>query len=143
MGIKSRFGGTDVTKQYLMPPSLMTLFDNALPMGTIMEKRVFRQKHLPDYEKFTVPVGDVLCSIRPAWTDYHYSPNTHLIIVGHILFCHVDPHKSWYFQPSARLWNEDPKDRLRQFKNLINRATKRAGKAPSFDALQVGGPNLA
>jgi hypothetical protein len=129
MGIKSRFGGGDVSQQYIMPPNLITLFELALPMGTIMEKKLFREKHLPDYERLKLPIGgEMELSIRPAWTDYHYSPHTHLIVVGHILFCHIDREKGWYYQPSTRLWDEDPKSRMRQFKNLVNRATRRAGK---------------
>ncbi len=128
MPIMSRFREGDVQQQYVMPSSLMQLFDKALPMGTIMEKREFKEK-LSFYESYTVKVGELDLSCRPAWVDYYPQPKTHLMIVGHILFCHINSAKGWYYQPSTRLFSEDPKARLAQFKTLINRAQRQAGVA--------------
>lgn len=115
--------GANVTAQHLLPTPLLSLFEKVLPMGTIMEKQEFKKKHLPGYEQRIVKVSELDISIRPAWVDYHDSPHSHLIIVGHILFCHINPDQSWYYQPSTRLFSEDPKSREAQFKKLISRAT--------------------
>jgi hypothetical protein len=130
MPILSRTG-VDVTTQHLMPEPLLHLFAEALPIGTVMEKKKLKAEYLPYYENFVVTIGDMDLSIRPAWTDYHYSPRTHVIITGHILFCHVNSDQSWYYQPSMRLFSEEPKSRLKQFKSLISRAVRRQGMSPS------------
>jgi hypothetical protein len=124
--------GVDVTTQHLMPEPLLALFAEALPMGTVMDKKKFKAEYLPFYENLTVTIGDMNLSIRPAWTDYHFSPRTHIFITGHILFCHINGEQNWYYQPSTRLFSEDPKSRLKQFKTLVSRAVRRQGQSTAL-----------
>jgi hypothetical protein len=133
MPIRQRETGVDVTLRYLIPDQLYQLFEQALPIGTVMTKRQFIDKYLGDYETRTVQVEEKIFSIRPAWTAYHSSPSTHLIVIGHILFCHIVPQCSWLYQPSIRLFTDNAKMRLRHFKELVDRAT--TDNIPAYAAL--------
>jgi len=124
MAIQSRFSTENVLDKYMMPPSLLALFDNVLPIGSIMDRQTFFSKHLPYYETHTVDIGSCRISIRPAWSRYYNAPRTHLIVVGHILFCHIFEDKDWYHQPSMRLFSQDSKIRMQRFKELVGRAAR-------------------
>jgi len=123
MGIQSRFSQENVTDRYSMPQPLLSLFDNVLPIGSILDRRTFFSKHLPAYESNTVEIANCRISIRPAWNSYYNAPRTHLIVVGHILFCHVFQDRDWYHQPSMRLFSQEPKIRMERFKELVSRAS--------------------
>lgn len=130
MPIKSRFvPGGDATAEYYYPQPLKKLFDAVPPMGSILERRVLFTKCLPECEKLVVELDQRLVSIRPAWSRYYSAPATHVIVTGHILFYHND-HQTWqhnghYYQPSTRLFTEDPKIRMKKFQELVERVTHR------------------
>lgn len=127
MSIRSRFNGSDVTSAYILPEPLRLLFDSVLPIGSIVDRKSFFEQHLPACEAYRVTVGDRRFSIRPAWSAYYYAPRTHIIVTGHILFCHLRPEEGWYHQPSMRLFSQDSRDRAQRFRELIQRVFRFSG----------------
>ena len=127
MPIYSRFTNemvpvTITSDSVKLPLRLSRLFEQVLPMGAVIDRKSFHKTYLPKYESMTMEIKGQQFSVRPAWTDYKPSPQSHLIVIGHILFCHVNVELNWFYQPSTRLFSEDPKIRLRQFKSLLDRA---------------------
>jgi len=132
MAIKSRFAAGDVSALYHLPQPILHLFDEVIPIGEIIDRQTFFGKHLPYYEAQIVRSGDYRFSIRPAWMAYYNSPKTHVIVTGHILFCHVRQGETWYSQPSMRLFSQDVKDRIARFHELVGRAFRFSGGTNGF-----------
>lgn len=133
MPIRSRQGVAIDPKEYLQPEQLRYLFMNVTQIGTIMTRKLFFREELKRYEVIGLKtkIGEIEFSVRPCWTAYKEHPTTHLIIIGHVLFCHVNRQYGWYFQPSVRLFSDNPKQIVRQYSELIERAKFRVGTIPS------------
>jgi hypothetical protein len=114
-------------QKFSLPPELLSLFNSVLPMGTILPRHRFFREELPKYYNEGIQIGDMTYSVRPAWSSYRDSPSTHLIIIGHIIICHVLKDTPFYYQPSVRLFNDDAKTRMKNFEALLQRAVKYKG----------------
>lgn len=113
---------TRLVQKFSLPPKLLPLFDWILPMGTIISRhRLFRDE-LPKYDENKITIDEVDYSVRPAWSAYHGSPTTHVMIIGHIMICHVIKDALFYYQPSVRLFGEDAKTRTQSFEALVQRS---------------------
>lgn len=125
MPIYSRFD-TDkcVITPFIPTANLLKMFDEIIPLGTVLTRRQFYKEFLPKYETQRIIVKHRTFSIRPAWTDYKPDPTSHIIIIGHIVLCHIFSGQTVYQQPSTRLFTEDTKQRLRQFKELLDRVNQ-------------------
>jgi len=93
--------------------------------GKIFGRREFYDKVIPFFETYQVVHAGLPYSLRPAWTNFHASPRTHVIVIGHVLFCHTIAGMGWYPQPSVHLFTEDAKTRAVQLRILTERAIRR------------------
>ena len=125
MPIYSRFDAEKcVVSSFTPSANLLKMFDEIIPLGTVLSRRQFYKDYLPKYEHKKIIVNGRTFSVRPAWTDYKPDPGTHIIIIGHILLCHIFSNQAVYQQPSTRLFSEDTKQQLRQFKALLDRVNQ-------------------
>lgn len=128
MAILSRFapkGVTNVQDLHILPASLYALFEKAPSFGTIYDRRKLYDHVLPLFEEFHKEHAGLVYSIRPAWMSYNPSPISHVIVTGHILFCHAFPDLNWYYQPSLHLFREDAMYRAEEVRRLTKRALSR------------------
>lgn len=130
MAIHSRFvpKGEDVRERYILPEPIFNLFQKAPEFGQIYQRSQLLGSVLPFFEEFAVEHKGLDYSLRPAWTGFHSSPNTHVIVIGHILFCHSLPHVRRIDQPSMRLFKEDANTRASAVALLTTRAIARRRK---------------
>lgn len=126
MAIKSRFAapGEDVFAKHVLPPELLDLFNKAPAFGSIFERRHFFNNILPTIEAARAEWDGEIFSIRPSWTNYFNSPRHHIVVIGHVLFCHTNPDVGWYYQRSTHLFDETPVTRMQQTRLLLVRARR-------------------
>lgn len=130
MPIVSRFSDNYVISPLAPSANLLRMFSEIVPIGSVLARKQFYRDYLPKYEAKKVVFNNRTFSLRPAWTDYKPDPTTHIIIIGHILLCHVFIGHTFYRQPSTRLFTEDTNQQLRQFKSLLDRVNSNKYPTP-------------
>lgn len=132
MPIYTRFDTTTVSSvKTINTETLAKMFDEIIPMGAIIRRRQFYREYLPKYEDRLFNISGRRFSVRPTWTDYKPDPK-HIIVIGHILLCHLFDGVEIYQQPSTRLWSDDIDNRLKKFRELLNAVNANKYRSPNL-----------
>lgn len=129
MPIFSRFDVETVSSvQVINTDTLSKMFKEIIEIGAVINRKQFHREYLPKYNTKTFTISGRKFSVRPAWTDYKPDPR-HIIVIGHILLCHLFEGESITHQPSARLFGDSIEYRLEQFQQLLSNVN--ANKYPT------------